>query len=145
VQDENGYAWFFVDGIPGGTDCYFYKNIPIDIEDRKEELKSNINAQRYKKKIMKNLEIGYRWIFRRNAGQPAIIALSYGMIAASLASLTDGIIFTDDGAWDYSLFSALPDDFLKWYFKPDLAQKSEGRDFAERCIEHISDEIEQLS
>ncbi len=35
-------------------------------------------------------------------GQPAIVSLYYGYLAIALAALTDGIIYSDDGAWDWS-------------------------------------------
>ena len=35
-------------------------------------------------------------------GQPAIVSLYYGYLAIAIAVLTDGIIYSDDGAWDYS-------------------------------------------
>ncbi|QSI03979.1 hypothetical protein [Treponema pedis] len=41
---------------------------------------------------------------------------AYGFAAASLAKLTDGIIFSDTGAWDYSKFPCFADDFLKFYY-----------------------------
>jgi len=34
--------------------------------------------------------------------------LAYGLIAASLAEITGGFVYSDDGAWDYSYFPALP-------------------------------------
>ncbi|UTC76123.1 hypothetical protein E4O03_05315 [Treponema sp. OMZ 792] len=41
---------------------------------------------------------------------------AYGFAAASFAKLTDGIIFSDTGAWDYSKFPCLAEDFLKFYY-----------------------------
>lgn len=52
---------------------------------------------------------GY-WIFDGRAW-PA-----YGFAAASFAKLTDGILFSDTGAWSYSKFPCLADEFLKFYF-----------------------------
>jgi len=46
--------------------------------------------------------------------------LAYGLIAASLAEITGGFVYSDDGAWDYSYFPALPEDFFRWYFKLNM-------------------------
>lgn len=141
VQNDNSYAWFFVHNTPGGTDCYYCRNLPIDKEVWDGELQDNVNAQRYQKEILRSMSIGYRWIFRRSAGQPAIIALSYGILAASLAQLTDGIIYSDDGAWDYSKFPADADEFLAWYFRPELATNEADKAFSIECIEQMKREL----
>lgn len=39
------------------------------------------------------------WQFRRSALQSAVINISYGLISASVAELTGGFLWTDDGAW----------------------------------------------
>lgn len=35
-------------------------------------------------------------------GQPAIVSLYYGYLIIVIAILIDGIIYSNDGAWDYS-------------------------------------------
>lgn len=138
--DENSYAWFYVEGIPGGTDAYFRVNDDLHIDSLNEEIKSNENMQKYSKKINKSFEVGYYWYFRRSVGQPGIISLSYGILAASLCMLTDGLIYTDDGAWDYSLFPTTAEDFFSWYFKPELSNNSDDKKWAEQCIKSIYEE-----
>lgn len=137
LQNESNYAWFYFPDVAGGIACYYYRNLPIYVDIWREELTTNINEKKYKDIIMKNMNLGYRWIFRRSAGQPAIAVLLYGILAASLAHLTDGIIFSDDGAWDYSKFPALADEFMSWYFRPEFATKEEDRSFSEQCISEI--------
>lgn len=140
--DDDYYAWFFFEGIPGGTDAYFweiddfYKGILI------EEIDSNKNMQKYSDKIYKSIDVGYSWNFRRSAGQPGIIVLSYGLLAASLCMLTNGLIYSDDGAWDYSLFPITADDFLTWYFRAELSNNHDDKIWAEECISSIYKEIE---
>ena len=141
VSDEEHYAWFYIDNIPGGSDCYYHRNVPIDREVWEDELCTNLNAQKNQLTIRSNMEIGYQWSFRRSAGQPAIVALSYGMLAASLAKLTNGIIYTDDGAWDYSLFPVTANDFCMWYLKPELAVSEEYRIMAQDCINRLRSEF----
>jgi hypothetical protein len=54
-----------------------------------------------------------------------------------VATLTDGIIWSDDGAWDYARFPADGKHFLEWYFKPEQALHADNADWARRCIEGI--------
>lgn len=140
--DNDFYAWFFINGIPGGTDAYFWSIDDSYKEFLSEELMINTNMQKHNDRIAKSIGVGYRWNFRRSAGQPGIIVLSYGLIAASLCMLTDGLIYSDDGAWDYSLFPTTADDFFNWYFKPELSKKYDDKKRAEKCILLIHKEIE---
>jgi len=141
IWNENTYAWFYIVGIAGGTDVYYNQTTELDKEAWKDELKTNIKAQQLQDTINKSMEIGYHWSFRRSAGQSGIINLSYGLIAASLAKITDGFIYSDDGAWDYSYFPALADDFITYYFKPDFTTKSEDKEWVKNCIMSIFEEL----
>lgn len=100
-------------------------------------LTSLVKAKKLHDIIRTSMEIGYYWSFRRSAGQPGIINLSYGLIAASLAKITDGFIYTDDGAWDYNCFPASADDFLSWYFKPEFAVRKQDNDLVQDFINSI--------
>lgn len=141
IWNDDSYAWFFIHGVYGGTDSYFDKIEELDKEIWKEEIKSNIKAHQLQDIINRSINIGYYWSFRRSAGQPGIINLAYGLIAASLAELTDGFVFSDDGAWDYNCFPALADDFIAWYFKPEFTQNDEYKEWAQKCIELMYDEL----
>jgi hypothetical protein len=141
IINEEYYAWFWIKGVQGGTDFYFYKTNDLDKVSWQEEYKSNKKAQQLKKKIDRGLEIGHHWSFRKSAGQPGIIRLSYGLLAASLAKVTDGIIFSDDGAWEYSCFPALADDFFEWYFKPQFATENDDKLLTQECIKLIYKEL----
>ena len=143
LQNETNYAWFTVSNVPGGTDCYYYKNLPINEEVWAEEFKTNLNALNCKQKILRNLNLGYQWIFRRSAGQSPIITLAYGILSASLASLIDGVIYSDDGAWEYSRFPANANDFFSWYFRPELALEEEFKSFSSSCISLLKNDIYQ--
>ena len=84
---------------------------------------------------------GHHWSFRRSAGQPAIINVAYGMIAGSLAELTEGFIYSGDSAWDHERFPATTQEFFSWYFRPDKAIKAEHAELAARCIKWIVEEL----
>lgn len=137
IQTENNYVWFYFYDIPGGIDCYFHKILPINIEAWEYEINNNINAQRLKSKISENLNLGFQWIFRRSAGQSAIVSLLFGLLAATLAKLTDGIIYSEDGALDYAKFPTTSYEFLSWYFKPEYATTEEDLLLANRCIKQL--------
>ena len=141
IWNDDSYAWFFIHGVGGGTDSYYYKITELDKETWKEEIETNIKAQQLQDTIIRSLSIGYHWSFRRSAGQSGIINLAYGLIAASLAEITDGFLYSDDGAWDYNCFPALADDFFKWYFKPEFAEKSDDKVWVQNCIKSIYEEL----
>jgi len=95
---------------------FFYKITELDREIWKNEIETNIKAR-----------------VRKSIGQPGIINLAYGLIAASLAEITGGFVYSDDGAWDYSYFPALPEDFFRWYFKPEYVVKNEDKVWLQNC------------
>ncbi len=137
------YAWFYVESAPGGTDAYFQMNEEIDYEIWDEEISINSRAAEKKTLIKECLINGYQWSFRRSAGQPAIINLAYGMIAASLAELTEGFITSIDSAWDYERFPATAQEFFSWYFHPDKAIKPTYAEWATKCIKVIVEEMKE--
>lgn len=139
--NDDSYAWFFVHGVGGGTDSYYYTITELDKEAWKEELETNIKAQQLQNVINRSIRIGYYWSFRRSTGQAGIINLAYGIIAASLAEITDGFVYSDDGAWDYNCLPALADDFFKWYFKPEFTEKSENKTWVQNSIKSIRKEL----
>lgn len=138
------YAWFYIKNIVGGIDAYFYTHTNTDIQFLKEELTANENFQIHKNVITNNIKVGYRWAFRRSAGQPAIIALTYGLLAATLAKLTKGVIYTDDGAWDYKKFPADPNEFIIWYFRTKYATNECDIELAENGVNSIKKELLNL-
>lgn len=141
VWDDSMYAWFYVCGIPGGTDAYLYQHNDLDIKFLREELADNDNFKKFQLIFEGNIKLGYKWSFRRSAGQPAIITLCYGFLAATLAKLTGGIVYTDDGAWDYNQFPADPNDFIQWYFRLEcLTEYSDvDVDFVQKSLSSLQE------
>ncbi len=139
------YAWFHVPGVGGGTDAYADLINQDDEDDLGKALLTEEiagpKAVEFADLIRQSLQIGRFWGFRRSAGQPAIIKIAYGMIAASLAELTDGFIFSIDGAWDHRLLPARPANFLRWYFRPEMTEDEGKREWAHRCIQSLPDEL----
>jgi hypothetical protein len=75
-------------------------------------------------------------------GQPAIINLTYGLLAGCLAELTNGLIMSDDSAWDWSLMPATGRDFLDFYFVPERTANSDCQEWASRCMNAIQEEMD---
>ena len=62
------------------------------------------------------------------------------MLAAALAELTDGFVFSDDSAWDYERFPAKANEFYEWYFNPQRAFDPDFSEWAKDCLAAISGE-----
>jgi hypothetical protein len=139
MWSDDEYAWFYFEPEPtGGTDAYFFSNQEIDYEIWDEEIKTRIRAAEKKTLINECLANGYHWYFRRSMGQPPIINLAYGMIAGSLAELTEGFIDSVDSAWDYERFPATAQEFFSWYFRPDKAINADNAEWAANCLKDLA-------
>jgi hypothetical protein len=148
---KSNYAWFTIDSVIGGTDVYFHNLDDENKEMRKiqEEIKVEIfqtrNADEMGEERIKGcLQQKHSWSFRRSAGQPGMVNLAYGFIASAFAELTNGVIFSDDGAWDHKRFPALSFEFDSWYFRPHLAFDKETAEWAGQCINSIKSEFENI-
>lgn len=136
------YAWFTVNKQPGGCDAYMYNfsdYCGLRLEAWNSEFELNERAKKMESQMRKCLDTGFFWAFRRSAGQPAIIHLSYGLIAAAFAELTEGFIYSSDGAWDCAMFPTTAKHFLKNYFDPHYPVPDHA-DWAKECIESIRNE-----
>jgi hypothetical protein len=138
---EDNYAWFMVGDAAGGTDAYFDDD-RAKIQELWDGGFEDPQCKRLEPLIRECISTGHRWWFRRSAGQPAIINIAYGLIAASLGALTDGFITSDDSAWDWQRLPALPDEFLSWYFRPEKAIEENFREWSQRCLGFLPAELE---
>jgi hypothetical protein len=138
---KDTYAWFMVGDVPGGSDAYF-DNDRTQITECWDDGFDDPRRRPLEPLIRECLETGHRWSFRRSAGQPAVINLAYGLIAASLAAITDGFLTSDDSAWDWQRLPALPDEFLTWYFRPEKAIGDNFREWSQRCLGYLAEELE---
>ncbi|MCU6710174.1 hypothetical protein M6D81_15860 [Paenibacillus sp. J5C_2022] len=128
-----GDAWFYVEpGSGGGTDAYYEIVDAITIEIREEY---GEDGEDYLE-VKRSLSVGHYWIFRRSAGQPAIINLVYGILASALAELTEGYIHSDDGAWNGKPVRS--DEFDKHYFVSGAASTCSDAVWYEQCLQGIS-------
>jgi hypothetical protein len=138
--NKETYAWFMVGDVPGGTDAYFDDDADEILQYWDGEL-GNPNCRKLESLVRECVRTGHRWCFRRSAGQPGIISLAYGLIAGSLAAITDGIVYSEDSAWDWQRMPALPLDFLSWYFRPEQAIAAEFREWSSRCLDLLVEEL----
>jgi len=60
--------------------------------------------------------------------------VAYGLIAASLAELIDGLIDSSDGASDKARLPATAEEFFTWYMRPELALEADYATWAARCV-----------
>jgi hypothetical protein len=137
---EDLYAWFMVGKVPGGTDAYF-DNDADQIKELWDGELDDPKCKRLEPLIRECVAIGHRWWFRRSAGQPAIINLVYGLIAGSLAAITDGFVYSSDSAWDWERMPARPQELLSWYFRPEQAIEENLREWSRRCLDVLGSEL----
>ncbi|MFD0959679.1 hypothetical protein [Paenibacillus chungangensis] len=128
-----GGAWFYVDpGSGGGTDAHYEIVDAATIEIWEEYSEYGVAYL----EVKRSLSVGHYWVFRRSAGQPAIINLVYGILASALAELTEGYIHSDDGAWSGKPVRS--DAFDRHYFIPGAASTCSNAVWYEQCLQGIS-------
>lgn len=141
---ENEYVWFAIDGVAGGTDghCKQLQDNIIDPENPwryLEEIElNNRTINSIKKKLERAKILNTHWYFRRSSGQHGITVLSYGLISAAIAELTNGILWSEDGAWSIKQFPSEYRSFIDWYFRPEKAVDHSDGEWAKVCIEDIN-------
>ena len=141
IWNNDEYAWFHIPGIAGGTDAYCEKIGEFKLEYWAEIVDTHEKARSRRVLVKACLANDHYWCFRRSAGQPAIINFAYGILAASLAELTGGMIFSDDGAWEYERFPATAAELYESYFVPAKALTPDEASWARECLEMIPDEL----
>ena len=138
VSNENDYTAFNLNG-EGEVYVFYNEFIDVHIDFWNEMIKENKNAQSMKEKIDANLEIGYSWNVKRTMGQPAIVSLYYGYLAIAIAVLTDGIIYSDDSAWDYSSFPVDGNKFKTEYLNIENISDAAVKDNVKRWLGKLKD------
>lgn len=145
--NKNEYIWFTVNGIAGGTDVYCEEIKDSDIDPDNpwwifdDMITNNRTINNFIDKTEKAKLLNRYWRFRRSAGQPAIINLTYGLISASLSELTKGFIWTDDGAWSFAKFPTEATEFYKWYFRSEIEEDHDYSEWAKECVGFLQEEI----
>ena len=138
VLKENYHTVFNLNG-EGEVYVFYHELSDLDKVFWNEEIQENKNAQSMKEKIDANLEIGYSWSVKRTMGQPAIVNLYYGYLAIAIAILTDGIIYSDDGAWDYSRLPIEGKDFKTEYLNIEYISDVMVKDNVKKWLGKLKD------
>jgi hypothetical protein len=141
IWPNDAYAWFQIPPVLGGTDGYFWQFDDIMRELWQELLQGEDNVRQRQALVKPCLAQEHYWSFRRSAGQSATVNVMYGFVASAFAELTEGFIFSDDNAWEYTRFPATAAEFNSWYFRPALALEPTKKAWAERCIAAIPGEL----
>lgn len=140
VWEQDEYAWFKANEMPGGTDAYCRKideNLSI-YESCSQYIEEALDGMTVTENMKEQiLDCEYEWWFRRSAGQPPLINLAYGHLAAAVAKLSDGYIYSNDGGWHDRIFPATADQFLGIYFYPDKATNPEDYDWVISNLEGL--------
>lgn len=139
--DDDEYLWIKIEKVPGGTDGYFWKNDDLDYEYWRDDIIPMDKCKDIRDHLKKCLLPGYHWSFRRSAGQPGCINILYGIVSGCLATLTNGIVYSDDGAWDYQRMLISGKDFLYTYFDPQKETNTETLTFALNSINWAKKEL----
>ena len=145
------YAWIGIEGVDGGTDVecgtislsFNDPSDPMDPWFSLTEFEGALGseAEAFRETLVQAKERDIKWTFRRSAGQSALTSLSYGVIAATLADLTGGLVASFDCAWDSAAMPNTGSDFLESYMNPSRTISPEFADWAERCIHSIKREF----
>lgn len=133
---ENFYTVFNLNE-EGKAYVFYHKLTKLDKDFWNEEIQNNNRAYSLREKIDANLKAGYFWSVNRTIGQPAIVNLYYGYLAIAIAVLTDGIIYSDDGAWDYSRLPAEGKAFQEEYLKIESISDAIVKDNVEKWLSEL--------
>lgn len=136
VLEENHHTVFSLNE-EGEVYVFYHKLTDLDKVFWDDEIQVKKITQSMQEKINENLKIGYSWIVKRTMGQPAIVSLYYGYLAIAIAILTDGIIYSDDGAWDYSILPIEANIFKGEYLNLKQVSDTMVKDNVERWLSKL--------
>jgi hypothetical protein len=116
--EPDQYVRFFLEDDTGGFEVRFEITDQLIRDIWCDEIELKKPNDEKKNSIEQGLSVGHFWIFKRYSNQPLVYDLVYGIVAGTVAEVTQGIINTDDGAWDSSVFPATAKEFFESYFVP---------------------------
>ena len=132
ITNEKEYLSFNINKI-GETLVFYRKITDIDKKFWEEEIKLNEKANELKEKLAINIKLGYMWNVKRTMNQPGIVSIYYGFLAIALGILTDGILYSDDGAWDYNSFPIEAEEFKMEYLNFHKLQNKNIEEYIKKC------------
>ncbi len=131
-------AWFGVDGYTGGSDAW-----TRELGDRaRTDLQSRTKRRpEWSERIERMSRVGREWCFFRSMNQPPIICVTYGILAASLAELTDGMVSSCD-SWGISFLPVTGGEFLRRYLSPDHVDDAGERAEAVHLLNELKEQLQ---
>ena len=137
-------VWIQINGNNGGTSVGCWRIFDEDYPDDPWSFVSEITGgpnfdESMESALPKIKKLDRMWNFKRSAGNSALGNLCYGYLAAAVAQLTDGIIYSSDCAWEGNLFPCSSEKLLEFYFNPELASDPDMAEWANRCIEAMKE------
>lgn len=102
-----------------------------------DEIEFKKTSKERKEQIYKGIKIGHSWSFKRYGNLPLIYDLIHGIVAGTFAELTNGIINTEDLAWESSIFPANYKEFFSSFFVPQTSTTLENRNRIEGITEYL--------
>lgn len=140
VWPNDTYLWFGIRGVDGGTDGYHESTDELTREVWNDYFALPQFARR-KDLALECLSVGHYWTFRRSMGQLGVTNLLYGILSGCVAKLTDGLVMSGDSAWEWNKMPYTADEFLDQYFVPERTDDPEYRDWTERCLGGIAEDL----
>lgn len=121
TMDEDSYTVLIVNDV-GEIYIFYHKVSDLDAECWNEDLLSNENAKLHEREIRQYLSTGYFWEVKKTMSQPPLVCLYYGFVSMVIANQSKGLVYSDDGAWDYS---SMPMGFSEFELSyPDMNKVS---------------------
>ncbi len=119
--DEERHTTLRVNDI-GEIYIFYHKVSDLSDECWNEDVLSNENAKQHEKEIRRFLSSGYFWEVKKTMSQPPLVCLYYGFVSMVIANHSKGLVYSDDGAWDYS---SMPMGFSEFELSyPDMNKVS---------------------
>lgn len=137
---DSHYLWFQWRAA-GGIDVHASRLSGTDYLDAWRAPGSGERYRAFLPRLEKAFEVDRYWWFRRAGGGSGFRSLAYGMLAASVAELTIGVVDSDDGAWEPSRLPIDGTDFVRAYFRPELCLDDEERAYTWECIRGLGGDV----
>ncbi|MDH3348973.1 MAG: hypothetical protein OEM02_12850 [Desulfobulbaceae bacterium] len=138
------YYCHFYSGPTEGIFLYYMKVDRLTYRIWQDEIEDKLAARRVSQTVYKALKNGYYWKVKRYDNQEPIIDLLFGYVTGVIAELVDGIIHTDDYAWEPDLFPVFSKDFFKFYFIPEVTKDLDCKEWSIKTIVNLGGSVNLL-
>jgi len=137
--DHDTYLWVSIEGMTGGIDVYKMEHKEDHCLGDLAECLSSDRAIPIKKQIESALKSGYYWLPKLSAFQSLTMHLLLGAFAGALATRTDGLLYSIDGAWLEPRMPISGEAFLYSYFRTT----NNFRDLEQQDLQELHDSLQE--